>query len=637
MREAVVHDRGEVRVLRDDHEVALHAGDRIPGEVRRVGHVRPAGGIDVVAGARVAQAAGGLRRRVVRELEGGPAAGAVVEVRPVAVDVVVGRVAVGARVDAGAIRSGDEHHVLVCHCHGIGIGLDVVPTVAERRPGVHGREDVPVVVVRGSAPVAVAHLVRRDVDLVARGAMHLIPRYDRGIGLVPVGARVLVDARIVLVVAHVQVLDAGRRDRWDVVERLLEHGPDVPHACVVVGIDRAHAPVIRVVLEDLRRRERGRDRRAVAADLRADREVRGGVDLDLVARGARDRVPGELRIVDLGRRIEVGHGRGGHRRPDPVEVRDRAGNAPVSLGVDRDDAPVVHPGCERRGDCGRGGGDVRRPVRVVLVVVAEDDRRERLVGRDGDEVLGRARNARPAEHHRIGREGQRLTVAGRLLGGRQVPELRERADVTPPGDGAVDGDRADAPVVGAVRRRLGQRRARVLSEEVVLAATEDATVHPSVHGDLELVLVRVGDGRPGESRHELERRAVGGRRLVRRVDRAASRPCGEHGDCGESGCEKFAVGHQVCERGPAAGSRGHFAALKSQSGLGREDLSLLRGRFSVFRCEGRAGAAARPRREPRATAGSPAPRPPRTRGSQRGRSLRRAGGSARAAASELAA
>src|SRR5437773_2361730 len=82
----------------------------------------------------------------------------------------------------------------------------------------------------------------------------------------------------------------------------------------------------------------------------------------------------------------------------------------VPFRIDRLDGPVVRADSERVRDRGGVRGDVRRAVRVVLVRVLEDERAERRVTRDGDEVLRCARDRRPAQHDRTGREAERLVL-----------------------------------------------------------------------------------------------------------------------------------------------------------------------------------------------------------------------------------
>ena len=54
LREGVVDEVAEVRVLGDDHEVALAAGERLPGDQRRQSRERASRGQDVIVGAEVA-------------------------------------------------------------------------------------------------------------------------------------------------------------------------------------------------------------------------------------------------------------------------------------------------------------------------------------------------------------------------------------------------------------------------------------------------------------------------------------------------------------------------------------------------------------------------------------------------------
>ncbi len=174
-----------------------------------------------------------------------------------------------------------------------------------------------------AAPRAEAAAVLRDVDEVARGARHRVPLEDRDLRLVAGGAGLDVRARVDEVVAQVQVLDARRVDRRHLVEGLDEVRPAVPDTGVTGCVERADAPVVRVVAEDDRRRQRRRDRQLRAADLGAGSEVDGGVDLDLVLRRARHRVPRELRVEHLVGRHQVGDVGGRRRRPRPVEGAHR--------------------------------------------------------------------------------------------------------------------------------------------------------------------------------------------------------------------------------------------------------------------------------------------------------------------------
>jgi len=392
-------------------------------------------------------------------------------------------------------------------------------------------------------PVAGRPGIGHNLDLVARRAGHRVPADDGDFGLVP-RSNIHVGTRVGEVVAHPQVLDARARDRAgrrDLVERLGERLPLVPDARVAVGVEGADSPVEDVVLEDLRRRERGGDAGAAAADLRARREVGGGVDLDLVTRCPRDRIPGEAWVVGLRRGVqilEVGRSRGG---PEPVERGHGSGDAAVPLGIHRHDAPVIGAGRQRRGDGGRVGGDVRRASGVVLIRVVQDERAEGRVARDGDQVVRSPGYARPVEDDGIRRETERRTRARALERRLQVPLLAERARLRPGRDLAGSVRRAHTPVVRPVRDCLEECRARVAREEVVLARTQDRRVHAGVGADLELILVRALDGRPGHGGEELDYCTVGGRDLHRTDHRGPSRAGCEEGDCREGGCEESAV------------------------------------------------------------------------------------------------
>ena len=454
---------------------------------------------------------------------------------------------------------------------------DRVPLrVAERRPGGHRRL---LHVRRRGGPEACAAGVRGDLDLVARSARHAIPddhRRMRGEAVREIVILVRGDRVVRGVVAHVEVLDArpgDRAGRRDLVERLVEGRAVVPDPRIALRVERTNAPVVDVVEEDGRRGERSGDARSAAADLRAGREVRRGVDLELVARGAGNRAPREARVVDLGVRVQVLHLRRGHRRPEPGERGDRRRDAAVTLGVHRRDAPVVRAGRERRGDRGRGGGDVRRALRVVLVRVAEDERAEAHVARDRDEIVRGARDSRPAEHDGLGRVGERGAGARALQRGLQIPELPERARLGPLRAPARGVRRAHAPVVRAVRDRLRQRRTRVPREEVVLAGAEHRRVHAGVGADLELVLVDARDRRPSEGREKLDDRAGGWRGLCRARHRATSGARRQEGDGGKGGGEKFAVsGHRSRERRARPQSLSSSVCLATTIGVIRESV-----------------------------------------------------------------
>src|SRR5205823_7731630 len=156
--------------------------------------------------AEIAQAGGRRSGGIPRPVERRPAAGAVVEVGLVAVDVLRVRVAVGAGPDADAVGAGDEADLLVRNGQRVLLRLDVVPALAERRPGVDAGRDVPVLRYRGPVALARPGVVRRNFDVIGGGARHRVPGHDRHLGLVA-RRRILVDARVARVVSHVQVLD----------------------------------------------------------------------------------------------------------------------------------------------------------------------------------------------------------------------------------------------------------------------------------------------------------------------------------------------------------------------------------------------------------------------------------------------
>src|SRR5262249_58449162 len=181
-----------------------------------------------------------------------------------------------------------------------------------------------------------------------------------------------------------------------------EGGRGVGEAGVAGGIDRAPPPVVSVVLEHGRRRERRCDRRRVAADLRADREVGGGVDLHLVARRARDRIPRELWVVCLVGCVQVVDVQRRRRRPRPGEGSNRGRGATVALRVNRNHAPVVGAGGQRGRDRERVRLYLRNPGRVVGRV--ERERAQIRVGCHRDQVVRGTGHRGPAELERVGAE-----------------------------------------------------------------------------------------------------------------------------------------------------------------------------------------------------------------------------------------
>ena len=189
------------------------------------------------------------------------------------------------------------------------------------------------------------------------------------------------------VLAQMQVVD--RRDGG--VERLVEVRPAVPEAEVAVLVLRAHAPVEDVVLQLGGRGERRARRHLVAADPRARGERVRGVDLDLVAGGARDRRPREAIGVDLDLGREVGRRRRRSRRPVPLERGDGRRLAAVALGIDRRHGPVVRARGERLGRRHGGRGRLDR-LRARADV---HQRAHRRIRRHAQLVLGRVVDGRP--------------------------------------------------------------------------------------------------------------------------------------------------------------------------------------------------------------------------------------------------
>ena len=189
--EALVDHVAEVRVLRDDDEVAVRAEQRLPGEERRARARRPDHGLEVVAQARVAEGArrgvrAGGRIRVRRPGEcradrGRRVGAAVLEVRVVAPDLEVVVVAVGTRTNAEAVgarrdlredvrgeRALPDDRVSAGPGERRPLGKRGLLQVVRRRPAARGGAGVPV----------------GDLDLVAGGARNRIPANDRHTRLV---------------------------------------------------------------------------------------------------------------------------------------------------------------------------------------------------------------------------------------------------------------------------------------------------------------------------------------------------------------------------------------------------------------------------------------------------------------------
>ena len=261
------------------------SAQRAPRQERRLGDRDPAQRRQVVVRAEVPGRAGGRAGPAVgvaRPLES-PTEAVRVEIRVVAVDLLAeGPVAPGAHARAVLARH-ERRQELGRDRVRVRVGLGQVPARSERRPG--GERDVAreVVLERRRRPEARAAVERRHVDLVAGCRGHRVPAQDRDSGLVAGSRRLAVDAGVGEVVAQPQVLDARGADRRDVVEGLDERAGvlagwiavAVPDARVAVDIDRADPPVVGVVGEHERRRERSVDRRPAAADFRALREVDG--------------------------------------------------------------------------------------------------------------------------------------------------------------------------------------------------------------------------------------------------------------------------------------------------------------------------------------------------------------------------
>ena len=243
-------------------------------------------------------------------------------------------------------------------------------------------------------------------------------------------------------VAHAEVRDGGDasvvRDREGL--RIAVH----------VGVHgrRAGVDARRVVRRDtpvvlLRgRQERHRCQRrgdglAGAAHVRAAREVRVHVDVDLVVRGSGDRGPRELRVEHLGAPVEVVQRQGRVVRPGVRERVDVRRRAVVVLCIDRRDAPVVGAVRQPVGErVGAGRGRHRHPVH-----------RGRQVGRrrHGQAVLLRPGHGRPVQEERL-RVDDAGAVGGRLRRGRIGPVDGEAAHRRPRALGAGRGDGGDPQV-----------------------------------------------------------------------------------------------------------------------------------------------------------------------------------------------
>ncbi len=507
-RDREVDDVGEVLVSGHHDVVGLRAVDRIPGEVRGARLVDAHRRRPVRRGSRRerrrrAQVAG-VRSRVAE----GRLADAV-DLGRRALDLAAVRVAVGAshHLDAVGVAVDEALVVLVGRRRvGSAARLRSAPARRERRPGRHGRHRrLPGVHAR-IAPVAEAAHVRGDLDVVGRRAGHRVPGDQRRARVEHRGQRVEVGRRVGGVVAHVQVRDR-RRDRVEVL--LEDRRVGVPDAGVAVRVDRPHAPVVGLrVREDVDRRVGRAEHVAVTADLRAGGEVRRVVRLDLVLHRARDGVPGEDRVEDRRRRRHVHVGR---RRPRPGERADDRADALVQLGVLRHDGPVVAAGRERTRDRVRGRARLDR-----LAAVGHREGAERRVGRDVDQVLVGAGHRRPAQHERRGRVRALGSVARGLRRRLGRPRLAQGARLRPGTGRVVHVQRADVPVVRAVRQRLVGCSERVQRLERGVAIELDRRVEAGVGRQLELVVGGVLDRLPGEGGDRVGDRALGGRNDRRR-------------------------------------------------------------------------------------------------------------------------
>jgi hypothetical protein len=143
-----------------------------------------------------------------------------------------------------------------------------------------------------------------------------------------------------------------------------------------------------------------------------------------------------------------------------------------------------------------------------------NERPERGIGGDRDEIFPRAGNRRPRQLHRGRRVDDGCPADGADEVRRGAPELLDRSSLRPRRRATAGRQRADAPPVGPVRDGLLQRPACVLRQELILAAAEDGGVEAGIGCDLELVLIGGRDRLPGESRQRIDDGA--GRRRQRR-------------------------------------------------------------------------------------------------------------------------
>ena len=506
-RVGVIDDRVEVRVLRDEH-VPSRSVARNPREVG--GRLeRRAPRREVIAWGEVtATGVPGSSGVDERRLVDAP------EVREVTEDVVRALVPIRPRTHADAIRRGRLRVWLVRlrqlgllrRPEAVGRIRRVALVQAQRRPSGDGGDVRP-----SLRPVAVPLTERRHLHGVARRSGNRIPHDERARGRRARGD-------VAVVVAHVEARDGRPAEGCGAIEDLLERAGRpgrAPDSCVPVGIDRPNTPVVGVVAEDLRRRERRAHDGLGAAHLRPGCPVVGRVDLDLVARRPRHRVPHELRIEGLRLRPKVSQRHLRRGRPAPAERGARGLVAAVPLPVERRHAPVVSLGAPVGSRGGREVDAVARGRRLRRAIA--DERVTVLIGRrpsavlavvraERDEVARRTGHRLPPHRQRRLGELDRCALGGPDEPDRRRPILHDRARAGPVGDGAGLGERADAPPVPSVRKRPRDRRARVAGDDSVGVGLE-----VRVGRELELVLLSTADGSPRERGEVLYLRAVPGR------------------------------------------------------------------------------------------------------------------------------
>ena len=263
----------------------------------------------------------------------------------------------------------------------------------------------------------------RNVDEVARGARHGVPLEHRDVRLIAGRAEVDVGARVDEVVAHVEVLDARRRHRRHLVERLRRSwARGSRHRRCRPRRPRGRASS--TCCRGTRPSERATSRPSAACSRPSSRARSRLEELTSTSYFV---APGTAVQENCGSKNSVAATRSvttrrRHRRPRVVEGRDRRRCAEVALRVDRDDVPVVRPRRQER----EARHVVRRPGLDRLSAVL-DDVRERGVAREREHVAGGIRNRRPADGDRGDREGEREARDRRLRGRHRPPRLDQRA------------------------------------------------------------------------------------------------------------------------------------------------------------------------------------------------------------------